>query len=212
MKLPVIDLSGKKSGNVTVADDVFAAPMNAPLLAQAVHVYEMNQRQASAKALTRGEVYGSRRKLWRQKGTGRARHGDRFAPQFVGGGVAHGPTGKQNLKRTMNETMRRKALQVALSAKQQGGNLVIVDRFDDHEKTRDVMVSLTPFKKTTPLLCVSVHFSETMRRATRNLADVLFVTPASLNAFMVLSARKLLIEKNAIPLIEQHFLGKGQHT
>lgn len=212
MKLPVIDLSGKKSGNVTVADEVFAVPISAPLLAQVVHVYQMNQRQGSAKALTRGEVYGSRKKLWRQKGTGRARHGDRFAPQFVGGGVAHGPTGRQNVKRTMNKTMRRNALQVALSAKQSEGNLVIVDRFGDHEKTRDVMASFTPFGKGTPMLCVSSHLSDATRRATRNLTDMRFVTPASLNAFMILSARKLLIEKDAVHLIEQHFLGKGQHT
>src|SRR3989338_8167916 len=125
MKLSTIDLSGKKSGTVTVDDRVVAVPISVPLLTQAVHVYRMNQHRGLAKALTRGDVYGSRKKIWRQKGTGRARHGDRFAPQFVGGGVAHGPTGKQNVKRIMNEAMRRKALMVALSVKQREGNLEI---------------------------------------------------------------------------------------
>lgn len=212
MKLPVVDLSGKKSGHVTVADEVFAVPMNAPLLAQAVHVYSMNQRQGSAKVLTRGEVYGSRRKLWRQKGTGRARHGDRFAPQFVGGGVAHGPTGRQNVKRTMNERMRRRALFVALSTKQHEGNLAIVDHFGDHEKTKEVATSLKLFKKATPIVCVCARLSEVMRVATRNLADVMFTTPASLNALVVLSARKILIEKDALSMIEQHVLRKEQKT
>lgn len=212
MKLSVVDLSGKKSGHVTVADEVFAVPISTPLLAQVVHVYRMNQRQGSAKALTRGEVYGSRRKLWRQKGTGRARHGDRFAPQFVGGGVAHGPTGQENFTRAMNEKMRRQALVIALSTKQHEGNLEIVDRFGDHEKTRDVATLLKPFTNTSPLLCILPRLSERLRRATRNLADTVFVTPTSLNAFMVLSARKILIEKEALPLIEQRFFRKRHHT
>lgn len=212
MKLSIVDQSGKGVGSIIVAEEIFGVPMNTPLLSQTIHVYQMNQRRGLAKALTRGEVYGSRKKLWRQKGTGRARHGDRFAPQFVGGGVAHGPTGRQNVKRTVHESMRRKALQIALSAKQSEGNLVIVNRFGDHEKTRDVMASFTPFGKGTSMLCVSSHLSDATRRATRNLTDMRFVTPESLNAFIVLSARKLLIEKDAVHLIEQYFLGKGKAT
>lgn len=210
MKLSVIDLSGKKSGHVTVADEVFAAPLNPPLLSQVLRVYRTNQRQTPAKALTRGDVYGSRRKLWRQKGTGRARHGDRFAPQFVGGGAAHGPTGQENFTRNVNEKMRRQALFVALSVKQHEGNLEIIDRLGDHEKTGDIAKALAPFKKTTPILCVSARLTHSMRKATRNLTSVIFVTPNTLNALMVLSARKILIEKEAIALIEQHFLRKEQ--
>lgn len=212
MKLPIIDLSGKKSEYVTVADEVFSAPANVPLLSQVLHVYRTNQRQTPAKALTRGDVYGSRRKLWRQKGTGRARHGDRFAPQFVGGGVAHGPTGQENFTRKVNEKMRRQALFVALSVKQHEGSLEIIDRFGDHGKTGDVMKALIAFKKTAPILCVSAYLTGSMRRATKNAATVTFVTPNALNALIILAARSILIEKEALVLIEQHFLRRERRT
>src|SRR3989338_4775942 len=91
LTVPVLDVSGKKTGTVTLPKEIFAVTVSPKLIAQAARVYSANQRQSSAKTKTRGEVTGSRRKVWRQKGTGRARHGDRYAPIFVGGGIAHGP-------------------------------------------------------------------------------------------------------------------------
>lgn len=76
---------------------IFGGRFNDALVAQATRVFLSNQRRAKAKTKQRGEISGSTRKIWRQKGTGRARHGDRYAPIFVGGGVAHGPTGKEKL-------------------------------------------------------------------------------------------------------------------
>lgn len=209
MKLPVVDLrSGKNVGSFTVSDEVFGAPMNPALVAQAVHVYRSNSRQASASVLTRGEVYGSRRKLWKQKGTGRARHGDRFAPQFVGGGVAHGPTGDQNYTRTMNDKMRRKALFIALTTAQQNGTLVVLDSFGTHTKTASIAKALTLFSKNRNVLCVVEALDEKMKRATRNLEDVTFITPEALNAILVLSADKIIISQDAVKRLENHFLQK----
>src|SRR3989344_4194294 len=97
-KLPVFDHKGTKLTSMTVADGLFAAKINQALMDQAVRVYLSSQRRGLAKSKRRGEVKVTKAKVWRQKGTGRARHGSRNAPVFVGGGKAHGPTGEQNLK------------------------------------------------------------------------------------------------------------------
>ncbi len=104
--MPTVDLfliSGEKAGKVTLPSEIFAAKINNQLMAQAVRVFLANQRKARAKTKTRGKVEGSGKKIWAQKGTGRARHGDRYAPIFVGGGISHGPTGKENFKLKMRK-------------------------------------------------------------------------------------------------------------
>jgi large subunit ribosomal protein L4 len=91
VKVAIVDVSGASKGNMTLPAEIFGVIPNKALLAQAVRVYLANQRQGNASTQTRGEVVGSTRKIYRQKGTGRARHGAIKAPIFVGGGVAHGP-------------------------------------------------------------------------------------------------------------------------
>jgi len=109
LTVDVVDIAGKKKGTMELPKALFDAPVNASLMAQAVRVYQINQRQGGAIAQTRGEVSGSRRKIWKQKGTGRARHGDRYASIFVGGGKAHGPR-----PRPFEKTLSRKMRQLAL--------------------------------------------------------------------------------------------------
>lgn len=211
MKLTVINLSGKQVGTMTASDEVFDVPMNPSLLAQALHVYRTNERQRPAKVLTRGDVYGSRRKLWKQKGTGRARHGDRFAPQFVGGGVAHGPTGHENFHRTMSQTMRRAALFVALSRQQRVGQLTVIESFGSHTKTKTIATLLSQWTDR-PLLCVAEDILQPMSRAVRNLDGIVFMTPTMLNAQAVLSARHVIVSRAAVERIASHFLGAGGQT
>lgn len=100
--------------------------VNRQLLAQAVRVYLSNQRQGTKRVKTRGEVAGSGKKIWRQKGTGKARHGDRQAPLFVGGGVAHGPKGNENYRRKLPKKMKKLALRAILSLKKAEKQVVIV--------------------------------------------------------------------------------------
>ena len=106
-QLAVVDVKGKSKGQINVSNEIFGINPNKIVVAQAVRVHLTNQRQATAKSKTRGEVSGSGKKIWRQKGTGRARHGDRYAPIFVGGGVAHGPRGNQNVKRNLSKNRPR---------------------------------------------------------------------------------------------------------
>ena len=125
-KVSLLSTSGKKSGEINLPPRIFAAKVNEPLMAQAVKIYLTNQRKVHAKTKSRGEVSGSCRKIWRQKGTGRARHGDRYAPIFVGGGVAHGPRGNQNFKLEMSKKMKRAALFSSLSAKLKDKEILVV--------------------------------------------------------------------------------------
>ena len=116
LSLSVYGIDGKEQKTIELPKDVFAATENKSLLAQAVRVYLVNQRQGNVKVKTRSEVIGSTRKIYRQKGTGKARHGAIKAPIFVGGGVAHGPKQKEyNLK--FNKKEKKLALYGALSSK-----------------------------------------------------------------------------------------------
>src|SRR3989344_7511314 len=129
-KLPVFDHKGTKLTSMTVADGLFAAKINQVLMDQAVRVYLSSQRRGLAKSKSLGEVKVTKAKVWRQKGTGRARHGSRNAPIFVGGGQAHGPTGEQNYKRTLSATMKRQSLFSALTFKLKNDSIVVVDKLD----------------------------------------------------------------------------------
>ncbi|MFH2085679.1 MAG: 50S ribosomal protein L4 [bacterium] len=116
MNIPVFDLKGKALDAWKIDDKSFGCG-NDVLLAQAVRVYTSNSHQKTHKVLTRGEVQGSTRKIYRQKGTGNARHGAKYAPIFVGGGIAHGPTGVRPENMILPKSMRRAALRAAIQTK-----------------------------------------------------------------------------------------------
>jgi large subunit ribosomal protein L4 len=117
LKVDVYNHKGEKTGSLSLPKEIFGQKINNKLLAQAVRVYRGRKRKASAKTKSRSEVVASKRKIWRQKGTGRARHGSRNAPIFVKGGVAHGPTGKQNFTKKLSKKMKKAALKSALATK-----------------------------------------------------------------------------------------------
>ena len=122
MIINVFDLSGKKQKSWDIKEDALGAS-SPKLLAQALRVYESNAHQKTHKVKTRGEVVGSTRKIYRQKGTGNARHGAKYAPMFVGGGIAHGPTGVRPDNMVLPKRMRRRALAVALFDKLTGSEV-----------------------------------------------------------------------------------------
>ena len=174
------------------------------LLAQAVRVYLSNQRQGTKKTKDRGEVSGSGKKIWRQKGTGKARHGDRYAPLFVGGGVAHGPTGEENYERRLPRKMRRQALAMALKSKFDEEGLVITDGLARISKTKDLVTKLTQIAgyddKKRVLLVVPLGSAKGLWRASRNLAKVEVVTPEELTAYQVLASRTVVITPDGLKI------------
>lgn len=213
--MKVMDTTGKSAGRVKLPDKIFAAQASPKLLAQAVRVYLANQRQGTVKVKRRGEVKGSGRKIWRQKGTGRARHGDRYAPIFVGGGIAHGPTGSQRHKLKLSKVMRRKALFAALTQKTGAKELIIVDGLEKLEPKTKVMyraVTKVTSKAPKKLSIILPDGTDSVIRGARNIKGVKLLSAKRLNAFEVLNAGMIILMKSAVKPIEERFLGKKPKT
>ena len=138
-KIDVFDAAGKKSGSRELSSDLFEAPVSVPLMHQVVVAGLAGLRAGTHSTKTRGEVSGGGKKPWRQKGTGRARQGSIRSPQWVGGGVAHGPKPRSHEMR-VNKKMKRGALRSALSDALASGKLAAVDGFGfDGPKTKDAL-------------------------------------------------------------------------
>lgn len=127
MEAPIYNQSGKATGKITLSKDVFGVPWNADLVHEIVRLMNSNSRNAIANTKTRGEVSGTGKKPWQQKGTGRARHGSRRSPIWVGGGIAHGPRSDKNFTRKINKKARAKALYTILSRKFKDGEIIFLD-------------------------------------------------------------------------------------
>src|SRR5579885_383385 len=152
--IDVYGIDRKVSGKVSLPHVIFGEKVNKQLLAQAVRVYLANKRQGTVSTKTRGEVDGSTRKIYRQKGTGRARHGSVRAPIFVHGGVVHGPK-PRDYSLNLPKKMRRKALFSALSAKLQDGQIKVVAGFEKLEpKTKAFISAITPFQFDKKVQCL----------------------------------------------------------
>ena len=201
---PVFDLTGKEKGKLLLPEEIFGAKINPVLMAQAVRVYLSNQRQGSAKTKTRAEVRGSGRKIWSQKGTGRARHGDRYAPIFVGGGIAHGPRGNQNYRLKLPQKMRWAALRSALTAKLKKKEIILIDDLKKIEpktkKAEEILVKVLKNKlnqRKKYLLVLPEKWEKTLR-AFRNLPFLDFSPATSLNTYVVLRYDYLIFAPEAI--------------
>ena len=207
-KVDIYDLKGKKSGQATLPKEIFEAKINKPLMAQAVKVYLGNQRKARAKTKTRGEIRGSTRKIYRQKGTGRARHADRYAPIFVGGGVAHGPTGKENYQRKMSKKMRHLALFSALTSKLKVKEIMVISGLAKVKpKTKEMAKSLFSLQK--EKCKISVVLPETLEnviRAGKNIPNLNLIQAKQLNTYQVLNAGQLIFMKESIIVLKKVFL------
>lgn len=216
VKLKIYNTKVEKQDKINVNKKIFDCKINKQLVAQAVRVFLANQRQAGAKTKRRSEVIGSRKKIWPQKGTGRARHGDRYAPIFVGGGIAHGPTGRQNFKLKMPKKMRRRALFSALSSKAQAGEILIVENLEKIEpKTKkmaeflkNLIKKLNKNKKVEEykITVVLPEVIENVIRAGRNISNLKFLQAEQLNTYQVLENDILIIAKPSLKIIEKNFL------
>ncbi len=137
MESTIYNTQGKASGKVSLPESIFALPWNADLVHQVVVSEESSRRTPVAHTKDRGEVRGGGKKPWKQKGTGRARHGSTRSPIWVGGGVAHGPRNEKNYNRKVNKKMKAKALFVILAKKQRDGEIIFIDSLSfDAPKTK----------------------------------------------------------------------------
>ena len=199
-KLDVYSVKGVKKEAVNLPKD-FIEKENPALLAQAIRVYEGRYHPGFSKVKTRGEVVASKRKIYRQKGTGRARHGALSAPIFVGGGKAHGPKGMKR-KLELPKKMRRKAVNVALGLKVKNGDLLVVDGFSSLKKTKEAQKLVDKiFKSTKKRGRVSFVLSEknfAAVRAIRNLPNAEAISFPNLNAYQVFYGGGLILDKEIL--------------
>lgn len=193
----VYDLKGAMVKSIELPKEIFGEKINEALMTQAVLVYLANQREGSAWTQGRGEVTGSTRKIYRQKGTGRARHGAITAPIFVGGGIAHGPK-PHDFSKKMSKQMRKKALLSALSSKQKNGEIkVIAGLLKASGKTREIAKAVSKLRKGNLLLVISDEM-ENAKRGAKNLENVSFLPVKSLNTYEVLKSKLIVFAEEAL--------------
>jgi len=203
-KVDVYTLSGTKSGQIELPKEIFAAKINESLMAQAVRVYLGNQRKALAKTKRRGEIALTTAKWFRQKGTGRARHGARSAPIFVGGGVAHGPSGEQNYHLKMPKKMKKQALFSALSSKFKNNEVMVIkDLAKIEPKTKKMKTVLEKLVKDDKATLVLSEKLENVFRAARNLKGLKLRQTNQLNVYEILNGGHLLFMKEAIEKLKE---------
>jgi large subunit ribosomal protein L4 len=193
----VIDLNNAKVGTVDLADEVFAAEVNENLLYEAVRHHMAGKRRGTAATKTRHEVAGSGKKLWRQKGTGRARMGSIRSPLWRHGGTVHGPQPRSYAYR-LPRKMQLGALRSALSAKLRDGELRVVQEFALPEaKTKLMRKALDTVGALKTALLVDNTGDEKLARSSRNLEGVKLVTSKDVNVYDLLGHEQVLLSEAA---------------
>lgn len=205
MEISVFNLNGQEVGKVELPASIFEVEVNIPLMHQAYVRQMSNSRQANAHTKTRGEVDRTTAKWYRQKGTGRARHGSRSAPIFVGGGRAHGPRNNRNYKKDMPKKMRRQALRSALSALARDAQIVVVDDIRLAEpKTRLMGEALNKVAGTDKVLVLYTSEQKDAVRTVYNLEKASALHVGYLNIRDLLSHQKVVVPLAALDSIKAH--------
>lgn len=208
MPVPVVNMQGEKVSEVELSPEIFDAPVNVPLMHQALVRQLANRRAGTHKTRTRSENNRTKSKWYRQKGTGRARHGSRNAPIFVGGGIAHGPM-PRSYEKKMPKKMRRAALRSALSVKAAEGQLVIVDELTmTAPKTKEMAATLRRLTSGGKTLVLLPERNETVELSVRNIPTALLLRTHYLNIRDLLNADSVVMSLASLEVIES-ILGAG---
>jgi len=209
MEATVYNQTGKETGKVQLPPKVFGALWRADLVHQVVESMRSNKRAGTADTKGRGEVRGGGRKPWKQKGTGRARHGSSRSPIWVGGGVTHGPLAEKNYKRKISKSMRAQALYSVLSKKLKDGEIIFVDSLELPEiKTKGAATAMAGLAKASGVsaladskkkrvLTALLERNAKVEKSFRNLPQLEMVFLKNLNPLDILNHRYLLIENPA---------------
>jgi large subunit ribosomal protein L4 len=199
----VRNLNNEEIGEANLSDAVFGAPFNEPLIHAAVKNFMANARQGTSATKTRGDVSGAGRKLWKQKGTGRARIASLRSPLWKGGGNVHGPQ-PRDWSYNLPKKMRQGALRSALSERVREGNVVLVDSWSlKKPKTKDFVASLNKLGLAGKTLIVDSLDNENLILSTRNLRQAKVVNSFGLNIYDLLYHEKLVLSKTAVQELEQ---------
>lgn len=203
--LDVQNVKGKNVSQVELADDVFNVPIKTSVLHEVVVMQLANRRSGTASVKHRSDVRGSGRKLFRQKGTGRARRGDIKSPLLRGGGVAFGPDGRR-YSYNVPKKVRKLALKMALSSKMQENELLVLDQIElDAIKTKE-LVNLLEKLELENALIVTEKQNENLEMSSRNVTGVKVLRSEGLNVYDILKYRMLVLLEPAIKTIERRLL------
>lgn len=198
--------SAEVNGKVDLPDRIFAAPWNPDLVKQALDAQMNNARKPVAHAKGRGDVRGGGKKPWKQKGTGRARHGSIRSPIWRGGGVTHGPTNERVFAVKINQKMKQAAVFGVLSKKLAEGELKIVDSLAITEpKTKLAHKMILSFAEKPSVLIIPSSENKNIYRASSNIRKVKSLDPKSLNVYDLLCYKNILLEKDAVRIIDAHY-------
>ncbi|MGB5191528.1 MAG: 50S ribosomal protein L4 [Polyangiales bacterium] len=201
-KVKVYNLSGKGVGEIDLSDAVFDATVNESVLYDVLRAQLASKRKGAASAQTRAEVTATKRKMYKQKGTGNARHGSRRAPIFVGGGTVHGPKPRDFGYRPPRK-MRLGALKGALSLKLREGHLRIVEDFELAEvKTKKLVEVLGKLEVNGGALIVDGKDNDKLRMSARNLQNHSVLPPEGVNLYDLLRHEHVVLTKGAVEALE----------
>lgn len=211
MEVPVLNMDGQEVNEIELPAEIFEAKINRGLMHQALVRQLANARLGTHNTKTRSEVRYSTAKIYRQKGTGRARHGSRRAPIFVGGGIAHGPKPRKYTKK-MPRQMRRAALRSALSAKARAGDILILDEVTmDRPKTREMVAFVRQVAGDRSTLLLMADRDENVELSARNIPDVKTLRATYLNIRDLLGFEKIIMPLAALEAIDG-FLGSQREV
>jgi len=206
MKVDVLNMQGKKVDTAELPPAIFEVPVKRDLMHQALVRQLANARLGTHKTKSRGEVSGGGRKPWRQKGTGRARHGSRRSPIWVGGGRAHAPRPRK-YTRHMPRKMRREALRSALSIKAAQKEVVVLDELKmERPKTKEMVATLERLVGQASVLILLAESNEAIEKSARNLPDAKTLRANYLNVRDLLGYERLIMPLGALEII-QSYLG-----
>lgn len=201
----VYNLKGEEVSSLKLNDEVFKQEYNEALIHQVVVAMLANARQGTKSTLTRAEVKGHAKKPWRQKHTGRARHGSTKAPQWRGGGIVFAPKPRDYSKK-VNKEARRAAFRSAISTKLLNKELVVVDNFDLVEaKTKELVSVLANLNVTKTATIVTKGVNESVVRASGNLSHIDATTSDLLNVYDIVASDKLVLTVDAVKSIEEAY-------
>ncbi len=205
LDIRVYNQEGKEVSELKLSEAVFGLPWNADLVHQAVRVALANKRQVLASTKDRSQVSGGGRKPWRQKGTGRSRHGSIRSPIWKGGGVAFGPTKERNFKLKINKKMAQKAFLTAVSGKVKDDELLVLNELKiSAPKTKEMAKIIANFPQIKNGLLVSFK-DENIKKAGRNLSKLDIANIDNLNILDILKYKHLIFTKDGIEFLNKKY-------
>lgn len=201
-KVALHNIAGENIGEVELSENIFGAEINVPVMHEVVRAYLANQRQGTQSALTRAEVRGGGIKIYRQKGTGRARHASNRAPIFTHGGVAFAPK-PRDYRVSVNRKVKRLAMKSALTGKVGENAIVVFDALDLAAPKTKEMVKALKAVNVEKALIVLPEKDESVERAARNIPGVKTTLVGTLNVYEILKYKTLILTKDALAKIEE---------